>query len=106
MIAATSMSRTTAPVSWPPPEGDLTVEIAWKMACTFVPVDDQRILQRLGPGRRERPAPRYTPEDLARCMPRYSVERGRLWDVVIREDSQVTPGRPTNHRPHSEPHGE
>jgi hypothetical protein len=29
------------------------------------------------PGR-ERPAPRYTPEDLARCMPRYSVERGRL----------------------------
>ena len=29
------------------------------------------------PGR-ERPAPRYSPEDLARCMPRYSVERGRL----------------------------
>jgi hypothetical protein len=44
---------------------------------TFVPVDDQRILQHVVPGR-ERPAPRYTPEDLARCMPRYSVERGRL----------------------------
>lgn len=44
---------------------------------TFVPVDDQRIVQHVKPGR-ERPAPRYTPEDLARCMPRYSVERGRL----------------------------
>jgi hypothetical protein len=44
---------------------------------TFVPVDDQRILQHTAPGR-ERPAPRYSPEDLARCMPRYSVERGRL----------------------------
>ena len=44
---------------------------------TFIPVDDQRILQHLQPGL-ERPAPRYSPEDLARCMPRYSVERGRL----------------------------
>ena len=44
---------------------------------TFVPVDDQHIVQLLKPGR-ERPAPRYTPEDLSRCMPRYSVERGRL----------------------------
>jgi hypothetical protein len=44
---------------------------------TFVPVDDQRILQHVTPGR-ERPAPRYSPEDLARCMPRYTVERGRL----------------------------
>ena len=44
---------------------------------TFVPVDDQRILQHVAPGR-ERPAPRYSPEDLARCMPRYTVERGRL----------------------------
>ena len=44
---------------------------------TFVPLDDQRILQHVKPGR-ERPAPRYSPEDLARCMPRYSVERGRL----------------------------
>jgi hypothetical protein len=44
---------------------------------TFVPTDDQRILQLVKPGR-ERPAPRYSPEDLARCMPRYSVERGRL----------------------------
>jgi hypothetical protein len=44
---------------------------------TFVPVDDKRIQQHLTPGR-ERPAPRYSPEDLARCMPRYAVERGRL----------------------------
>ncbi len=44
---------------------------------TFVPVDDQRIVQHTALGR-ERPAPRYSPEDLARCMPRYSVERGRL----------------------------
>lgn len=44
---------------------------------TFVPVDDQHIVQQVVPGR-ERPAPRYSPEDLARCMPRYSVERGRL----------------------------
>ena len=44
---------------------------------TFVPVDDQRVMQHTAAGR-ERPAPRYSPEDLARCMPRYSVERGRL----------------------------
>jgi hypothetical protein len=44
---------------------------------TFVPLDDQRIQQNVTPGR-ERPAPRYSPEDLARCMPRYTVERGRL----------------------------
>jgi hypothetical protein len=44
---------------------------------TFLPIDDQRIVQHLQPGR-ERPAPRYSPEDLARCMPRYNVERGRL----------------------------
>jgi hypothetical protein len=43
----------------------------------FVPIDDQRVRQITVPGR-ERPAPRYSPEDLARCMPRYSVERGRL----------------------------
>ena len=45
--------------------------------CTFVPIDDQHIAQQaIVP--RQRPAPRYTPEDLARCMPRYGVERGRL----------------------------
>lgn len=44
---------------------------------TFVPVDDEHLAQVvIPPG--ERPAPRYTPEDLARCMPRYRVERGRL----------------------------
>jgi hypothetical protein len=45
--------------------------------AVFVPIDDQRIATRVVAGR-ERPAPRYTPEDLSRCMPRYSVERGRL----------------------------
>jgi hypothetical protein len=44
---------------------------------TFLPVDDQHIAQQVYLGR-DRPAPRYTPEDLQRCMPRYSVERGRL----------------------------
>jgi hypothetical protein len=44
---------------------------------SFVPLDDQRLANRAPPGA-ERPAPRYSPEDLARCMPRYTVERGRL----------------------------
>jgi hypothetical protein len=43
----------------------------------FVPLDDLRLVNKASPGP-ERPAPRYTPEDLARCMPRYTVERGRL----------------------------
>src|SRR5512143_230605 len=43
----------------------------------FVPIDDQRLVNMAVPGP-ERPAPRYSPEDLARCMPRYTVERGRL----------------------------
>ena len=47
-----------------------------KPAC-FVPLDDQRLTNLAAPGG-ERPAPRYSPEDLARCMPRYTVERGRL----------------------------
>jgi len=44
---------------------------------TFVPIDDQHLAQIIAPGG-ERLAPRYSPEDLSRCMPRYSVERGRL----------------------------
>ncbi len=44
---------------------------------SFVPLDDQRLANLAPPGA-ERPAPRYSPEDLARCMPRYTVERGRL----------------------------
>jgi hypothetical protein len=47
-----------------------------KPGC-FVPVDDHRLANLAGPGP-ERPSPRYSPEDLARCMPRYTVERGRL----------------------------
>lgn len=43
----------------------------------FVPLDDQRLVNKAVAGP-ERPAPRYSPEDLARCMPRYTVERGRL----------------------------
>jgi hypothetical protein len=44
---------------------------------SFVPLDDLRLINKGAPGP-ERPAPRYSPEDLARCMPRYTVERGRL----------------------------
>jgi hypothetical protein len=44
---------------------------------SFVPLEDHRLLNLATPGS-ERPAPRYSPEDLARCMPRYTVERGRL----------------------------
>ena len=43
----------------------------------FVPVDALR-LANLSPPGAERPSPRYSPEDLARCMPGYTVERGRL----------------------------
>lgn len=43
----------------------------------FVPLDEQRLVNLARPTG-ERPAPRYSPEDLARCMPRYQVERGRL----------------------------
>jgi hypothetical protein len=43
----------------------------------FVPADDHRLVNTAAPGG-DRSAPRYSPEDLARCMPRYTVERGRL----------------------------
>jgi hypothetical protein len=43
----------------------------------FVPLDEQRLIN-LAPRQAERDAPRYSPEDLARCMPNYSVERARL----------------------------
>lgn len=43
----------------------------------FVPVDDQRLLN-VDPRPLERKAPRYSPEDLAHCMPRYEVDRARL----------------------------
>lgn len=47
-----------------------------KPAC-FVPVDEQH-LTNIAPPQAERDAPRYTPEDFALCMPRYTVERARL----------------------------
>lgn len=43
----------------------------------FVPVDEQRLID-VAPQREQRDAPRYSPEDLAQCMPNYRVERGRL----------------------------
>ena len=43
----------------------------------FVPLDEQRLIN-LSPAPAVRPAPRYTPEDLAHCLPRYTVERARL----------------------------
>ncbi|HEX5421189.1 MAG TPA: hypothetical protein VFY39_14435 [Gammaproteobacteria bacterium] len=43
----------------------------------FVPIDEQRLLK-LNKRPEEREAPRYSPEDLARCLPGYTVERGRL----------------------------
>jgi hypothetical protein len=43
----------------------------------FVPLDEQRIAN-VGPPQPERDAPRYSPEDLAICMPRYAVDRARL----------------------------
>jgi hypothetical protein len=43
----------------------------------YVPVDDSRLMN-VGAPQPTRNAPRYTPEDLGQCMPRYSVERARL----------------------------
>ena len=44
---------------------------------SFLPVDDQRI-EIMPPSDAQRDAPRYSPEDLASCMPRYAVDRARL----------------------------
>ncbi|HZF31973.1 MAG TPA: hypothetical protein VE907_22845 [Gammaproteobacteria bacterium] len=44
---------------------------------TFYPIDEQHLAS-LAPAQSERDAPRYTPEDFALCMPRYTVERARL----------------------------
>lgn len=43
----------------------------------FVPLDEQRLVN-VARSHGERPAPRYSPEDLGNCMPRYRVERARL----------------------------
>ncbi len=43
----------------------------------FVPLDDQRLMN-VAPQTAECDAPRYSPEDLALCMPRYEVDRARL----------------------------
>jgi hypothetical protein len=43
----------------------------------YVPLED-RSLQNLAEPSVDRPAPRYSQEDLTRCMPAYAIERGRL----------------------------
>ena len=43
----------------------------------YVPIDDSRLMNVASP-QAPRNAPRYTPEDLGQCMPRYTVERARL----------------------------
>jgi hypothetical protein len=43
----------------------------------YVPLED-RSLQNLAGRCIDRPAPRYSQEDLTRCMPAYAIERGRL----------------------------
>jgi hypothetical protein len=43
----------------------------------WVPIDDSQLTDVAG-RQPLRKAPRYTPEDLGQCMPRYSVERARL----------------------------
>lgn len=45
--------------------------------CRYAPLGDQG-LRRIPQSSDERNAPRYTPEDLARCMSRYRPERGKL----------------------------
>lgn len=47
-----------------------------KPGC-WVPLDPSRLIN-VAPAPAVRKAPRYTPEDLGLCMPRYTVERARL----------------------------
>jgi hypothetical protein len=50
----------------------------------FYPVDEQHLASS-APAQAERDAPRYTPEDFALCMPRYTVERARLLRTGMQE---------------------
>jgi hypothetical protein len=44
----------------------------------FVPLEDLQLrILNASPGP-DRPAPRYSPEDLSRCLPDFTIERGRL----------------------------
>jgi hypothetical protein len=43
----------------------------------YVPQEDQRLVN-VGASQQQRDAPRYSPEDLAQCMPDYVPERGML----------------------------
>jgi hypothetical protein len=53
-----------------------TPQMPLRPGC-WVPVDESQIMDVAAP-QPTRKAPRYTPEDLGQCMPRYSVERARL----------------------------
>lgn len=44
----------------------------------YVPLEDYRLVNLNRGARGDRAAPRYSPEDLKRCMPDFSIERGRL----------------------------
>lgn len=44
----------------------------------YVPLEDYRLVNLNRAARGDRAAPRYSPEDLKRCMPDFSIERGRL----------------------------
>jgi len=46
--------------------------------AAFVPLEDQQLQDLSADRGPERPAPRYSPEDLSRCMPAFKIERGRL----------------------------
>lgn len=50
----------------------------------YEPLADQR-LRRHPQSSEERAAPRYTPEDLSRCMSRYRAERGKLLQGGMQE---------------------
>jgi hypothetical protein len=50
----------------------------------YVPTDEHTLVN-LGDARPARPAPRYSPDDLARCMPGYSVERAMLLSNGMQE---------------------
>ena len=51
---------------------------------TYVPLEDYRLVN-LAPQPAQRPAPRYSPEDLKKCMPAFSIERGRLLANGVQE---------------------
>ena len=45
---------------------------------SYVPLEDHRLLNLATASGPDRAAPRYSPEDLKKCMPDFAIERGRL----------------------------